>query len=71
MTTDADLGALLAQFPKPSMPDSIAEIEGARRAAESRPPQRTVIPEPELPPLWPHSDAGLVRFPCTLGCGWK
>ncbi|MEU7323444.1 hypothetical protein ABZ682_23265 [Streptomyces griseoviridis] len=26
---------------------------------------------PELPPMRPHPGAGVVRFPCALGCGWK
>ncbi|WP_405557749.1 hypothetical protein OHV08_28195 [Streptomyces canus] len=71
MAADTDLDAILAQLPKPSMSEMLAELEAARRADEARPPQRTIIPEPELPPLFPHPDAGLVRFPCALGCGWK
>ncbi|WP_330352093.1 hypothetical protein [Streptomyces chartreusis] len=68
MTTDADLAALLPQL---SMRDALAELQAARCAAEARPPKRTIIPEPELPPMWPHPDVGVMRFPCTLGCGWK
>ncbi|MFF0092649.1 hypothetical protein ACFYSF_22180 [Streptomyces canus] len=71
MTTDTDLDDLLARLPKPSPRDILAEIEAARHADEARPPVRTIIPEPELPPLWPHPDSGFVRFSCALGCGWK
>lgn len=47
------------------------EIEAARRAAElAPPPEATIIPMPEHPYMWPHPLSGIVRFPCTLGCGW-
>ena len=71
MTADPDLDALLAQLPKPSIQEVFAEIEAARHADQARPPLRTIIPEPELPPLWPHPDSGMVRFACALDCGWK
>ncbi|MFF0133702.1 hypothetical protein ACFYTG_50080 [Streptomyces mirabilis] len=70
MTADTDLDVLLAELPQPSSREAFAEIEAARRAAEARTPRRTIVPEPVLPPLWPHPDSGIVRFPCALGCGW-
>ncbi|WP_158012986.1 hypothetical protein [Streptomyces sp. Root369] len=70
MTADTDLDELLARLPQPSTREVFAEIEAARRADAARTPHRTIIPEPVLPPLWPHPDSGVVRFPCALGCGW-
>ncbi|MFG2682512.1 hypothetical protein [Streptomyces sp. NPDC048392] len=73
MTTDTDLDAMLAQLPQRSTRECFAEIEAARRTEMARPPVRTIIPEPELPPLWPHPDSGTVRFRCALGpatCLW-
>ncbi|MYR61125.1 hypothetical protein GTY54_34510 [Streptomyces sp. SID625] len=69
MTADTDLDELRAGMQKTPR-EAFAELEAARRAAEARTPERTIIPEPELPPLWPHPGSGIVRFPCPLGCGW-
>ncbi|MDQ1018991.1 hypothetical protein [Streptomyces afghaniensis] len=60
MTADTDLDALLAQLPKPSARELLAQIEEDRRAAEARPPLRTIIPMPDYPRF------GIVRFPCPL-----
>ncbi|MFB6962247.1 hypothetical protein ACFCYB_36035 [Streptomyces sp. NPDC056309] len=70
MTTDTDLDVLLAALPKQSPREALAELEAARRAAEARPLEQTIIPMPDLPPLWPHPESGIVRFPCALSCGW-
>lgn len=71
MTADTDLDELIAAFPQPSAREAFAELEAARRADEARIPHRTIIPEPVLPPLWPHPDSGTIRFPCALGCSWS
>ncbi|MFJ3249040.1 hypothetical protein [Streptomyces sp. NPDC086782] len=70
MTADTDLDDLIAALPKQSPCEVLAELEAARRAAAATPLEQTIIPEPDLPPLWPHPESGIVRFPCALGCGW-
>jgi hypothetical protein len=73
MTTDADVDGLLGRLSQLPPQEMLAELEAARRAERDRPRVRTVIPEPELPPMWPHPDSGIVRFPCALGpavCLW-
>ncbi|PWI15934.1 hypothetical protein DI272_18515 [Streptomyces sp. Act143] len=70
MTADTDLDDLLARLPQKSTRELFAEMEAARRADAARIPQRTIIPEPDVPPLWPHPGSGIVRFACILGCGW-
>jgi hypothetical protein len=71
VTADTDLDDFIAALPQRSTREIFAEIDAARRAAETRTPQQTIIPEPVLPPLWPHPDSGIVRFPCALACGWE
>lgn len=70
--TGTDFDALLAALPHQSTAEVFAEIDAARKAAEQAPPpELTIIPAPVYPPLrWPHPDAGIIRFPCALGCGW-
>ncbi|MDX3345861.1 hypothetical protein PV387_14675 [Streptomyces sp. ME02-6987-2C] len=67
MATDTDLEALL---PKLSSREAFAELEAARRADAEKTPLRTIIPEPEMPPLLPRGLSSIIRFPCALDCGW-
>ncbi|MFF5968297.1 hypothetical protein ACFY64_32150 [Streptomyces collinus] len=69
MTTDADLETLLAQLPQPSPRAALGEFDAARSAARAQPTRRTIIPEPVLPPMWPHPDSGIVRFRCPVAPG--
>ncbi|MGY3199682.1 hypothetical protein [Streptomyces sp. TE5632] len=70
MTVDTDLDALVAELRR-SPREDFEGMEAARRAAEAAPPpEPTIIPVPELPPLWPHPRSGIVRFSCAFGCGW-
>ncbi|MFD0208964.1 hypothetical protein ACFVH9_07490 [Streptomyces hirsutus] len=70
MTADTDLDALVAGLRR-SPREDFNELEAARRAAEAAlPPESTIIPMPELPPLWPHPRSCIVRFLCALECGW-
>jgi hypothetical protein len=51
--------------------EAYEELRVARQAAvDAAPPAQTIVPVPELPPLWPHPHAGLTLYPCALGCGW-
>lgn len=70
VSANTDLDDLLDRLRPQSAGEALVEIAAARRAAESREPQRTIIPDPELPPLWPRSGSGIVRFPCVIACGW-
>ncbi|MDX3360583.1 MULTISPECIES: hypothetical protein [Streptomyces] len=73
MTINTEDDDLLSRLPRLSPQETLAELEAARRAEQDRPRVRTIIPEPELPPMWPHPDSGTVRFPCALGpsaCLW-
>ncbi|MFJ6565720.1 hypothetical protein ACIQMV_39010 [Streptomyces sp. NPDC091412] len=70
MTADTDLDALLAVLPKPTPREALAELFAARRADEASQLEQTIVPEPVLPPLWPHPRSGIVRYPCALSCGW-
>ncbi|MFH7341235.1 hypothetical protein [Streptomyces sp. KHY 26] len=63
-----DLEALLASLPQPGL----AELEAARRAtAEAPPPEPSIIPPFVCPYPLNHPRAGVLWFPCALGCGWS
>ncbi|MFJ5037922.1 hypothetical protein [Streptomyces parvulus] len=68
-TQDADLDDIVRDFFDSRAP--LDELMAAREADARREPHRTIIPEPVMPPLWPHPDSGIMRFPCGLGCGWS
>ncbi|MFF3366063.1 hypothetical protein [Streptomyces misionensis] len=47
-------------------------MEAARRAAaEAPPPEPSIIPPFACPYPLNHPRAGVLRFPCALGCGWS
>lgn len=66
-----DLEEFIAGLPRTTMVQAYQGLRAAQRAAaDAPPPPQTIIPLPEYPPLWPHQMAGLVLYPCTVGCGW-
>ncbi|MFI1956931.1 hypothetical protein ACH46L_03320 [Streptomyces althioticus] len=65
-----DLEDLMARMPRPSGRELLAEVEAARRAAETALPEPTTLPMPESPYPLAHPLGGTLRFPCPLGCGW-
>lgn len=66
-----DLEEFIARLPRNTVAEAYEELAAARRAAANAPPpEQTIIPLPEYPPLWPHEMAGLVLYPCALECGW-
>lgn len=71
MTDAPELDELLARLPQKTPAEAFAEIEAARRAAESAPwPEPSIIPAPTYPYGLRHPLGGTVRFSCLLGCGW-
>lgn len=67
-----DLDELLARLPEQSVAEAYEEMQAARRAAlAAPPPEPTIIPLPVYPYRWPQRGAGLVLYPCALGCGWS
>lgn len=67
-----ELEELLARLPGQSVSEAYEEIQAARRAALSAPPpEPSIIPYPVYPYPWPHRSAGIVLYPCALGCGWS
>lgn len=67
-----ELEELIARLPRQSVREAYEEIQAARRAALSAPPvEPSIIPHPVYPYRWPHRSAGIVLYPCALGCGWS
>lgn len=72
MAEVVDLDELLARLPRQSAREAFEEIQAARRDAVAAPPvEPSIIPSPVYPYRWPHRSAGIVLYPCALGCGWS
>lgn len=71
MAETLELQEFVDRLPKRTAREAYEEIQAARQAALSAPPpEPTIIPMPVYPYRWPQRGAGIVLYPCALGCGW-
>jgi hypothetical protein len=71
MDAPDELDAVLARLPQQTPAQMYAELQEARRAAETAPwPEPSIIPMPTYPDDVRGLLGGTMRFGCPLGCDW-